>query len=99
MLCLGSHLLESYCSTPLPTTSLVVQSSRKHVRGWTTSRSTSTFDNFVIVDKIIDVLAPLSDLDHTLHDELRGLCSHVYTFLSYGYAVHAREGVREGGKG
>ena len=51
-------------------------------------------DNFVIVDKIIDVLAPLSDLDHTLRDELCGLCSRVYTFLSYGYAVHAREGVR-----
>ena len=51
-------------------------------------------DNFVIVDKIIDVIAPLSDLDHTLRDELCGLCSHVYTFLSYGYAVHAREGVR-----
>ena len=51
-------------------------------------------DNFVIVDKIIDVIAPLSDLDHTLRDELCGLRSHVYTFLSYGYAVHAREGVR-----
>ena len=42
MLCLGSHLLERYCSTPLPTTSQVVESSRKHVQGWTTSRSTST---------------------------------------------------------
>ena len=51
-------------------------------------------DNFVIVDKIIDVIAPLSDLDHTLRDELCGLRSHVYTFLSYGYAAHAREGVR-----
>ena len=51
-------------------------------------------DNFVIVDKIIDVIAPLSDLDHTLRDELCGLRSHVYMFLSYGYAVHAREGVR-----
>ena len=26
-------------------------------------------DNFVIVDKIVDVIAPLSDLDHTLRDE------------------------------
>ena len=52
------------------------------------------FDNSVIVDKIIDVIAPLSDLDHTLRDELCDLRSHVYTFLSYGYAVHAREGVR-----
>ena len=51
-------------------------------------------DNFVIVDKIIDVIPPLSDLDHTLRDELRGLRSHVYTFLSYGYAVHAKEGVK-----
>ena len=51
-------------------------------------------DNFVIVDKIIDVVAPLSDLDHILRDELLGLRSHVYTFLSYGYAAHAREGVR-----
>ena len=51
-------------------------------------------DNFVIVDKIIDVIAPLSDLDHTLRDELCGLRSHAYTFLSYGYAVHAKEGVK-----
>eukprot|EP00731_Ephydatia_muelleri_P021287 Em0013g1014a len=35
--CLGSHLLEKHCSTPLPTTSLVVENSRKHVLGWTTS--------------------------------------------------------------
>ena len=32
--------------------------SRRHVQEWTTSR-------FVIVDKIINVLATLSDLDHT----------------------------------
>ena len=32
-------------------------------------------DNFVIVDKIIDVVAPLSDLDHILRDELLGLRS------------------------
>ena len=50
-------------------------------------------DNFAVVDKIIDVLAPLSDVDDILRDELHGLCSDVYTFLSYGYAVHVREGV------
>ena len=41
-------------------------------------------DNFSIVDKLIDILAPLSDVDHTLRNELRGLCTDVYTFLSYG---------------
>ena len=51
-------------------------------------------DNFTIVDKLIDVLAPPSDVDHTLRDELRGLRTDVYTFLSYGYALHAREGVK-----
>ena len=51
-------------------------------------------DNFTIVDKVIDTLAPLSDVDHTLRDELRGLSTDVYTFLSYGYALHAREGVK-----
>ena len=51
-------------------------------------------NNFAVVDKIIDVLAPLSDVDHILCDELHGLCSDVYTFLSYGYAVHVREGVK-----
>ena len=51
-------------------------------------------DNFSIVDKLIDILAPLSDVDHTLRNELRGLHTDVYTFLSYGYALHAREGVR-----
>ena len=51
-------------------------------------------DNFSIVDKLIDILAPLSDVDHTLRNELRGLRTDVYTFLSYGYALHAREGVK-----
>ena len=51
-------------------------------------------DNFTIVDKVIDALAPQSDVDHTLRDELRGLRADVYTFLSYGYALHAREGVK-----
>ncbi|KAL5486772.1 hypothetical protein EMCRGX_G019295 [Ephydatia muelleri] len=51
-------------------------------------------DNFAIMDKVIDLLAPLSDLDHTLRDELRLLRTDVYTFLSYGYAVHVKEGVK-----
>ena len=51
-------------------------------------------DNFSIVDKVINALAPPSDVDHTLRDELRGLRADVYTFLSYGYASHAREGVK-----
>ena len=82
----GIHLLGRHCSTPLPTASLVVESSRKHMDY---IKINFHIDNFVIVDKIIDVLAPLSDLDHTLRDELCDLRSHVYTFLSYGYAVHA----------
>ena len=51
-------------------------------------------ENFSIVDKLIDILAPLSDVDHNLRNELRGLRTDVYTFLSYGYALHAREGVK-----
>ena len=43
-------------------------------------------DNFAIVDKVIDALAPLYDVDHTLRNELCGLRSDAYTFLSYGYA-------------
>ena len=51
-------------------------------------------DNFTIVDKVIDVLAPESDVGHTLHDELHGLRVDVYTFLSYGYVLHIREGIK-----
>eukprot|EP00731_Ephydatia_muelleri_P023734 Em0016g5a len=50
-------------------------------------------DNFVIVDRLINILAPLSDVDHTLRDELHGLRTNAYDFLSYGYSLHAREGV------
>eukprot|EP00731_Ephydatia_muelleri_P016950 Em0010g48a len=39
-------------------------------------------------NKVIDVLAPLSDVDHILRNELCDLRSDAYTFLSYGYAVH-----------
>ena len=80
MLFLGSHLLEVLCSTPLPKTS-PEEASRRHVQGWNFKVNFHT-DNVSIVDKIIDVLAPFSDLDHTLRDELCGLRTDVYTFLS-----------------
>eukprot|EP00731_Ephydatia_muelleri_P000275 Em0001g275a len=51
-------------------------------------------DNFSIIDRIIDVITPLSDIHHTLCNELRQLRSSVFTFLSYGYAAHARKGVK-----
>ena len=38
-------------------------------------------DNFSIIDRIIDVITPLSDIDHTRRNELRQLCSSVFTFL------------------
>ena len=50
-------------------------------------------DNFVIVDKVIDVLVPLSEVDHTLREKLYSLRSDTYTFLNYCYAVHIREAV------
>ena len=50
-------------------------------------------DNFAIIDKVIDALAPLSEIDHALRNELCGLRTDVYSFLSYGYAVHAKLGV------
>ena len=50
-------------------------------------------DNFHIIDRVIDIIIPLPDIDHTLRNELRHLCSAVFTFLSYGYMAHARKGV------
>ena len=50
-------------------------------------------DNFVIVDKVINVLVPLSEVDHTLREKLYSLSSDTYTFLNYCYAVHIREAV------
>ena len=50
--------------------------------------------NFTIVDTVIDALTPQSDVDHTLRNVLRGLCADVYTFLSYGFPLHAREGLK-----
>ena len=68
----------------------MVENCRRHGRGGFNFHT----DNFAIVDKVIDVLAPLSDVDHTLCNELHGLRSDAYTFLSYGYAVHVRKGVK-----
>ena len=51
-------------------------------------------DNFTIIDKVIDVFVPLSEIDHTLHGELCGLRTDVYSFLSYGYAGHEKLGVK-----
>ena len=51
-------------------------------------------ENFTIIDKVIDVLAPLSDIDHTLRYELLCLRSDVFTFLSYGFAVHVKSAVQ-----
>ena len=39
-------------------------------------------DNFTTVDKVIAALAPQSDVDHTLRDELHGLRTDVYTSLA-----------------
>ena len=46
-------------------------------------------DSFTIVDKVVDVMAPLSDVDHTLWDELHGL--HLRSLAT---AVHVRSGVK-----
>ena len=55
-------------------------------------------DNFAIIDKVIDALAPLSEIDHALHNELCGLRNNVHTtFLGYGYAMHVRMGVKASG--
>ena len=54
-------------------------------------------DNFAIIDKVIDALAPLSEIDHALHNELCGLRNNVHTFLGYGYAMHVKMGVKASG--
>eukprot|EP00731_Ephydatia_muelleri_P000515 Em0001g515a len=46
-------------------------------------------DNFPIVDIVMHL-----HLNHTLRDQHRGLRADVYTFLSYGYVLHVREGVK-----
>lgn len=88
MTCLRNHILERHCSTPLPTTSLVVESSRKHVQEWTTSNF--HIDNFAIVDKIIEYACTTLRPEPHLRDELCSLNSHM--FRSYSYAINARQG-------
>ena len=56
-------------------------------------------DNFTIIDKVIDVLAPLSDVDRTLWVELLGLHSGVFTFLSYIWFCSTCEEWSEGIRG
>ena len=51
-------------------------------------------NNFSIIHRIIDIITPFPDTDHTLRNELCQLRSSVSTFLSYGYAVHASKGVK-----
>ena len=45
----------------------------------------------MIIDKVIDVLATFTDIEHTLCDEFCGLHTNVF---SYGYGVHAKLGVK-----
>ena len=51
-------------------------------------------DNFEIVEKIIDTVAPASDADQSLRLQLYQQKSTVFTFLSYTYAQHVLEGVK-----
>ena len=51
-------------------------------------------DNFELVDKVIDVVAPASSIEQTLRSQLLLQCSTVFTFLSYTYAQHIFEGVK-----
>ena len=51
-------------------------------------------DNYQLVDKIIDIVAPASDADQTVREQLYLQRSTVFTFLSYTYAHHVLEGVR-----
>ena len=49
-------------------------------------------DNFVIVDRLINILAPVSDLDHiafwmSYKVSTPMYTCFLYTFLSYGYSV------------
>jgi hypothetical protein len=51
-------------------------------------------DNYYIVEKIIDTVAPASDADQSLRLQLYQQKSTVCTFLSYSYAHHVLEGVQ-----
>eukprot|EP00731_Ephydatia_muelleri_P027136 Em0019g9a len=50
-------------------------------------------DNFEIVDKIIDTVAPVTDTDQEQRDEILRQKGLVFDFISYGYAHHVRKGV------
>ena len=54
----------------------------------------SHHDNFEIVEKIIDTVAPASNADQSLRLQLYQQKSTVFTFLSYTYAQHVLEGVK-----
>ena len=46
------------------------------------------------MDKVIDIVAPASDADQTVREQLYLQRSTVITFLSYTYAHHVLDGVR-----
>ena len=50
-------------------------------------------DNFEIVDKIIDTVAPVTDTDQEQRDEILRQKGLVFDFISYGYAHRVRKGV------
>ncbi|KAL5488503.1 hypothetical protein EMCRGX_G017444 [Ephydatia muelleri] len=50
-------------------------------------------DNFELVDKVIDMIAPASDSDQMLRSQLLLQRSTVFSFLSYTYSLHVHEGV------
>ena len=79
MLCLGSHLLEVRCSTQIAKNITGGGKKQEAQAGVDYIKVNFHTDNFAFVDKIIDVLAPLSDVDHILRDELHGLRSDKYT--------------------
>ena len=50
-------------------------------------------DNFEIVDKIIDIVVPVTDTDQEQRDEILRQKGLVFDFISYGYAHHVRKSV------
>ena len=48
-------------------------------------------DNFELVDKVIDMIAPASDSDQMLRSQLLLQRSTVFSFLSYTYSLHVHE--------
>ena len=51
-------------------------------------------DNYQLVDKVTDIVAPASDADQTVREQLYLQRSTVFTFLSYTYAHHVLDGIR-----